>query len=62
MTYEIWIRRWWFFGWKWKKYEAVAHATEILGASARLVVEFPDGTKLAVPRIDRKVVFVYPHG
>ena len=60
MTYEICIKRRWFFGWK--RYEVIAHATEILGDTARLVMEFPDGSKLAIPRIDRKVVFVYPHG
>ncbi len=58
MTYRIKIKRRFFFGWK--TYIVIAHATEILGTTARLVLEFIDGSKLQIPRIERRVVFVYP--
>ncbi len=60
MTYEIKVKRRFFFGWQ--SYTVVAHATEILGSSARLVLEFFDGSKLAIPGIEKKTVFVYPGG
>lgn len=58
MTYQIRIKRRFFFGWK--TYIVIAHATEILGTTARLVLEFVDGSKLALPGIEKRTVFVYP--
>ncbi len=58
VIYKIRVKRRFFFGWT--EYEAVFHATEILGATARLVIEFFDGTKVAIPRIEKRTVFVYP--
>jgi hypothetical protein len=57
-TYQIKIRRRLLLGWK--SYIVIAHATEILGSSARLVLEFIDGSKLAIPRIEKRTVMVYP--
>ncbi len=57
-TYRLRVKRRFFFGWK--TYYPTAHATEILGATARLVLEFADGSKLALPRIEKRRVFVYP--
>lgn len=53
--YQLKIKR--LFGWK--SYFVVAHATEILGITARLVLEFADGSKLALPRIEKKTVIIY---
>ncbi len=54
--YEIKIKH--LFGWK--SYHVVAHATEVLGATARLVLEFADGSKLSLPQIEKKTVIIYP--
>lgn len=56
--YELKIKRRFFPGWK--SFTIIAHSTEILGSTARLVLEFPDGSKLAIPRIEKKTVIVYP--
>lgn len=54
--FELKIKR--LFGWK--TYHVVAYATEAIGSSARLVLEFEDGRKLAIPQIEKKTVLVYP--
>ncbi len=58
MTYKIRIRRQ--FSPFWRNYYVTAHATEILGATARLTLTFVDGSKLAIPGIHKRYAFIYP--
>ncbi len=53
--FELKIKR--LFGWK--TYYVVAYSTESLGNTARLVLEFADGSKLTLPQIEKKVMIVY---
>lgn len=56
--YRLAIKRRFWFGYEW--FDAVAHDTEVLGNSTRLVVQTTDGSAIAIPRIDRRRVIAYP--
>ena len=56
--YKLGIKRRFWFGYKW--HQVVSHATEVLGDSARLVLTFADGVKMAIPHIHKRMVVAYP--
>ncbi len=55
--YKLGVKRLFWFGYKW--YSAVAHSTEVIGNTARLVVTCSDGMKIAIPHIHNRTVCTY---
>lgn len=56
--YKLGIKRRFWFGYQW--HTIIGHATEVLGDSARLILSFPGGMKIAYPNIHRRKICTYP--
>lgn len=56
--YKLGIKRRFWFGYQW--HTVVAHATEVLGSGARLILTYPDGVKMAIPQIHKRLLCTYP--
>lgn len=56
--YRLAIKRRFWFGFSY--YSVIGHTTEVIGNTARLVLSLADGGKMAIPRIEKRLVVVYP--
>lgn len=56
--YKLGIKRRFWFGYKW--HTVAGCDTEVIGASARLIMTMADGVKIAVPNIHNRQLCIYP--